>query len=95
MKLIEVEIKGTQPLLQHRFSEDAEVNPSTRKVVVNHGTPREQAEKVVYRNGTGFYHPAGAISRLLREAGANHKLRGSEGLVQALAWQCSGQAGRG
>jgi hypothetical protein len=77
MKLINVEIKGTTPLLQHRFTESAEANPSTRKVLVNNGTPREQAEKAVYRNDGGFYFPGAAIGRLIREAGSNHKLRGS------------------
>lgn len=64
-------------MLQHRFTESAEANPSTRKVLVSNGTPREQAEKAVYRNDGGFYFPGAAISRLLREAGGNHKLRGS------------------
>lgn len=77
MKLIEVQIKGTTPLLQHRFTEDAEANPSTRKVLVNRGTPREEAEKVCYRNDGGFYFPGAAIARMIREAGSNHKLRGS------------------
>ncbi len=77
MTLIDVEIKGTTPLLQHRFTESAEANPSTRKVLVNNGTPREQAEKAVYRNDGGFYFPGAAIARLIREAGSNHKLRGT------------------
>ena len=77
MKLIDVSIKGTTPLLQHRFTEQAEANSSTRKVLVSNGTPREQAEKAVYRNDQGFYFPGAAISRLLREAGSNHKLRGT------------------
>src|SRR6266404_5500845 len=77
MKLIQVEIRGTTSLLQHRFTEAAEANPSTRKVLVNNGTPREQAEKAVYRNGDGFYFPGAAIGRLIREAGSNHKLRGT------------------
>jgi hypothetical protein len=77
MKLIEVHIRGDTSLLQHRFSEDAEVAASTRKILVTRGTPREEAEKVTYRNGDGFYHPGAAIGRLLREAGSGHKLRGS------------------
>lgn len=77
MKLVEVMIRGDTSLLQHRFSEDAEAAPSTRKVLVSRGTPREEAEKVCYRNGSGFYHPGAAIGRLLREAGGGHKLRGT------------------
>jgi hypothetical protein len=77
MKLIEAQIKGTTPLLQHRFEEGAEVPSPSRTVLVNHGTPREQAEKAVYRNERGFYFPGAAIARLLREAGSGHKLRGS------------------
>jgi hypothetical protein len=77
MTLINAEIKGSTPLLQHRFTESAEAGSSTRKVLVNNGTPREQAEKAVYRNEKGFYFPGAAIGRLLREAGGNHKLRGS------------------
>jgi hypothetical protein len=77
MKVVEVQIKGVTALLQHRFTEDAESNPSTRKVLVNNGTPRSQAEKVAYRNNGHFYFPGAAIGRLLREAGGGHKLRGT------------------
>lgn len=77
MKLINVQIVGTTPLLQHRFGEAAQQSGNTRKVMVSNGTPREEAEKVCYRNDAGFYFPGAAISRLLREAGGNHKLRGS------------------
>lgn len=77
MKLVNVEIKGTTPLLQHRFNEEAEQSGSSRNVLVTRGTPREEAAKVVYRNGDGFYFPGAAIGRLLREAGGNHKMRGS------------------
>lgn len=78
MKLFNVEIRGDTPLLQHRFGEEAEQSGASRKVLVTRGTPREEAEKVCYRDKDGkFYHPAAAIGRLLREAGGNHKLRGS------------------
>jgi hypothetical protein len=41
-------------------------------------TPREVAAKAVYRDKQGrFFFPSGAITRLLREAGANHKQRGN------------------
>jgi len=78
MKLITVKIKGVTSLLQHRFSEEAEVPGATRQVLVNRGTPREEAEKVCYRDKEGrFYFPGAAIGRLLREAGGGHKLKGS------------------
>lgn len=76
-KSIDVQIVGTTPMLQHRFEESAEQAKPTRKVVVEHGTPREQAEKVVYRNGNGFYFPGSWIFGSIVEAGGNHKLRGS------------------
>lgn len=77
---VEVEIKGTTPLLQHRFGEQAEgdLAKGTRRVQVNRGTPREEAEKVCYRDKAGLlYHPADSITRLLREVGSGHKQKGS------------------
>jgi len=78
MKLITVKIKGVTSLLQHRFSEESEVPGATRRVLVNRGTPREEAAKVCYRDKEGrFYFPGTAIGRLLREAGGGHKFKGS------------------
>lgn len=77
MLTVEVQIAGTSPLLQHRFGEDAEQGKATRNVVVDHGSPREQAEKVVYRNGKNFYFPSTWVAAAIAEAGGSHKLRGS------------------
>lgn len=78
MKTIQVSIKGETPLLQHRFGEEAEQPGATRKMLVERGTPREEAAKVCYRDAKGeFYFPGAAIGRLLREAGGGHKLKGS------------------
>ncbi len=78
MKVIEVTIKGTTSLLQNRFNENAEHPGATRAVLVNRGTPREEATKSAYINKDGHHwFPGAAISRLLREAGGNHKLKGS------------------
>lgn len=78
MKLVSVEIKGITALLQHRFGEAAEQAGSTRKVLVDNGSPREQAERVVYRAKNGdFYFPSTWIARMLREAGGGHKMRGT------------------
>lgn len=78
MKTIEVSIKGTTSLLLNRFTETSEVNKSTRMVLVDRGTPREQAEKSAYRDKEDrFVFPGASIARLLREAGGNHKVRGT------------------
>lgn len=78
MKTFTVSVAGVTPLLQHRFTEESEQDRATRKVLVCRGTPREEASKVAYLDGKGqFYLPGAAISRLLREAGGNHKLKGS------------------
>lgn len=81
MKTVTVTIKGTTALLQHRFGEQAEIDvqKSTRRMTVQTTeTPREAATKVCYKTTEGkFYFPGAAISRLLREAGGNHKLKQS------------------
>lgn len=80
MKIFNVEIKGTTSLLQHRFGEAAEgeSGAATRNVLVQRGTPREEAQKVCYQNSKGeFYFPGAALGRLIREAGGSHKLKGT------------------
>ena len=80
MKVVDVAIKGLPPLMQHRFSENAEVEgkKTTRTVVRVAETPREEADKVCYRNKEGeYYMPSTCIHRMLIEAGSNHKLKGS------------------
>ena|ERR1700719_1030502 len=74
---VEVAIVGTSSMLQNNFSDDFGVEKSTRTIIQDRGTPREQAEKVVYRNGSGFYFPSTWVIGALREAGSNHKMRGS------------------
>lgn len=78
MKTFDVQITGTTPLLQHRFTEASEQDKVTRKVLVASNTPRAEADKVAYRDPQGrFYFPGAAIARLIREAGGNHKLKGT------------------
>lgn len=78
MITVTVEITGVSALLQNRFGMEAEAATGTRRVTVNRGTPREEAEKAAYRDDQGnCYFPGAAIARLLREAGAAHKQRGS------------------
>lgn len=77
IKTVEIQIAGVSPLLVHRFNEESEQGKSTRRVIQDHGTPREQAEKVVYKNADGFFFPGTWIMGAWVEAGGNHKLRGS------------------
>lgn len=78
MKRMDVEIRGTAPLLIHRFDETAESEKKTRKIEVNRRDPREEATKCAYiaKDGT-FYFNAFAIPGCMGNAGASHKQRGS------------------
>jgi len=87
MEVYMARIEGVSALLQHRFNEDSEaaVSSSTRTVKTRVETPRDAAERVAYRYPDGgLYMPGAAISRLLREAGANHKMKGSRRSVKYL-----------
>jgi hypothetical protein len=86
MKRIRVTIKDLSPLLQHAFGngEDltipgAKGHSKTRQVSAQaEELPREVALKHTYRDKQGhFYFPSSAITRLVREAAANHKLKGT------------------
>jgi len=80
MKTVDVTIEGVTSLIQHRFSESAEVDlqKSTRLIGATKRLPRDEAEQAAYRFPNGqLYHPGAAIARMLREAGANHKIKGS------------------
>jgi hypothetical protein len=78
MKTFLATIEGLTPVLQHRFGDAEEMEASSRKVHVKAQDPREAAEKCAYRNVKGeLYLPGAAVARMLREAGASHKQRGS------------------
>lgn len=78
MKTVSVRIEGTTALLMHRFTEASEVQKSTRRLAIKEEDPREVAERCAYRlPDGGLYLPGAAIARLVREAGSNHKQRGS------------------
>jgi hypothetical protein len=78
MKTIVIEIRGTSPLLIHRFSEAAEQSKSTRRIQVNDREPREEATKAAYIAPDGtFYFSSFSIPNAMANAGASHKMRGS------------------
>lgn len=71
-------IHGITPFLQHRWTEEAEVETKTRKMHTQRRDPRVEAEKHCYRRADGtIYFPGAAISRLMREAGGAHKQKSS------------------
>jgi hypothetical protein len=79
MKSIIVRIEGITPLLMHRFADSSLVSiGGARPVHVKDEDPRTVAEHAAYRDADGnLYIPGASISRLLREAGASHKQKGS------------------
>jgi hypothetical protein len=78
MKTFIAVIEGLTPLLMHRFGDAEDTESTSRKVHIKQKDPREEAEKGAYRNANGeLYMPGPAIARMLREAGAAHKQRGS------------------
>jgi hypothetical protein len=79
VKTVLVSLRGTSPLLMHRWSERSEIDSSTnvRQTNVRHGTPREEAEEVAYRTPEGLlYMPSSAVVRCFREAASDFKQRG-------------------
>ena len=79
-------IKGRSPYLMRGWSKEAEIDGDapTRRIVKTKTTPREEAEKslcLTPENGWPFI-PGAAFSRLLREAGGNHKMKGSRKSVK-------------
>lgn len=80
MKTYIAVIAGVTPFLMHRFSDSSteDLKAQTRRVNIKKVDPREEAEQCAYRNEEGFlYFPGEMPARMLREAGASHKQRGS------------------
>lgn len=78
MKTIEVTIKGTSPLLIHRFGEQAEQGNTTRQIQAEKPDPREEAERCAYIAKDGsYYFSAFAIPNAMGAVGSNHKQTGT------------------
>ncbi len=81
MKTIQTVIRGTSPLLMDKFDQSA-LAPDTRAAKVQKLTPQEEAKNALYSAEGVLYLPSSAIARLLRDAGSNHKQRGSRKSVR-------------
>jgi hypothetical protein len=78
MKTIRVEIRGTTPLLVHRFGEDAETGKQSRAAMVADVDPRDVARKAAYIANDGtFFFSAFSIPNAMGSAGSNHKMKGT------------------
>ena len=78
MKEIQVSIKGTSPLLMHRFPMDGADEPSKKRT----GVPvwSEEGEKALYKDEKGtIYQPASHIEACLAQAAKQFKITGKRG----------------
>lgn len=72
-----------------RFHENEESPKSTRKMLVNRGTPREEAAKLLYVDNNGkFFFPGSCVERMLRAVASNHKMRGSRKSAKYILPSC-------
>lgn len=73
MQEIKVTIEGKTPLLMHAFTDEAAMtatNGTRASVIGNKGTPREQAEKFIYRSPDGaIVIPQPNLLRCIMDAG--------------------------
>ena len=83
MKLIEVEIKGVTPLMQHRFPEDVLFGllgvKTEKKKVEEALTPREIADKHAYKATDGSYYiPTQYVVGAIKHVASDYKQTNSQ-----------------
>lgn len=78
MKTLRITVKGTAPLLVHRFSDDDSVHKSSRRADIKRAIPRDVALSCAYVLEDGSHCLSGfSFIRAMAMAGANHRLTGS------------------
>lgn len=78
MKEIAVKIKGTTPLLMHRFPNVGADEPSKKRT----GVPdwKQEAELALYKNSDGtIYEPAEHLEKAIQNAAKSFKIAGKRG----------------
>ena len=71
MKRIRLKIKGTSPLLMHRYPLEEDNGKAKKKG--QEYDPKEDAEKALYKDEKGAYVPGVMLKACFREAGKNFK----------------------
>jgi hypothetical protein len=91
LKLVDVIIEGTRPLLMHRISDAAMYaleHKGGKKIPTVNKPPREVAYDALYYDAEGgLYFPGTAILRMLAEAGSGEKQTGTR---KGLKWIIGG-----
>lgn len=81
MKTVEVEFTGVTPLLQHRMDEEALFallgTKTSRKKDKEELTPREIADKHVYKNGDGYFVPSEYVIGAFAHVASDYKQKNS------------------
>jgi hypothetical protein len=82
MKIVEIELTGVTPLLQHRMDEESLFSllgaKSTRKQDKEELTPREIAQKHVYQSQEGkYYIPAEYVAGAFSHVASDYKQKNS------------------
>ena len=72
MNKVKVSIKGTAPLLFHRFDDTIPSKPDPNE------SDREIAAQYLYKNGKGTYTPAEHLERSMQKAGVQFKYKGKK-----------------
>jgi hypothetical protein len=85
MKLIEFWAQGTRPMLQNRPTAEDLAGDTRSNAPGEKADPRDVAEKHVYRlKDRQLYFPSAGVQRATREAGGNHKAKGSRKTLKYL-----------
>jgi hypothetical protein len=78
MLLIDITVEGTTAILLNRATEEALKGKTRTNTAQEDEDPRDVCEKAIYRlDDRQIAIPGAAFGRMLREAGGNHKMKGS------------------
>lgn len=87
MKMLNVKIKGTRPLLMNKFGVDAATDAPTasRGKKKDYGTPLEQAIKATYHDAGEVFIPSTWLTSAIRNAASLFKAQGKRSSLKNLA----------